>query len=84
MDLLSITFETVCRSIGQKSFGTDLEKIYRPMVTTRKMVKLMGVYLAARARDRRRRPENEIAFMLPNIWNLRKGRRWPVRLCSVR
>jgi hypothetical protein len=54
MDLLSITFETVCRSIGQKSFVTDLEKIYRPMVTTRKMVKLMGVYLAARARDRRR------------------------------
>ena len=88
MDLLSITFETVCRSIGQKSFGTDLEKIYRPMVTTRKMVKLMGVYLAARARDRRRRPENEIAFMLPNIWNLRKDNADPcgsapfVNFCS--
>ena len=69
MDPLSITFETVCRSIGQKSFVTDMEKIYEPMVTIRKMVKLTGVYRAARAGSRRRRPENEISSMLPNIWN---------------
>ena len=73
MDPLSITFETVCRSVGQKTFVTDLEKIYGPMVTIRKMAKLVGVYRAARARDRHRRPEIEIALMLPNIWNLRKG-----------
>jgi hypothetical protein len=73
MDPVSITFESVCQSISQKSFVTDLEKIYGPMVTIRKMVKLMGVYRAARARCRHRRPENDTAVILPNIWNLRKG-----------
>jgi len=67
MDPLSITFETVCQAIGQKSFVTDLEKIYGPMVTIRKMAKLAGVYRAARARSRHSRLENETEFLLPNI-----------------
>ena len=88
MDILSITFETVCRSVGRRSFVTDLEKIYRPMVVMQKMVKLMGVYRAARSRERRRQPERNIAFAIPNIWNLRRGKQEPfdstpfTNLCS--
>jgi hypothetical protein len=73
MDPLSITFETFCQTVGKKSFVTDQEKIYGPIVRIGKMAKLVGVYRAARATSRRRRPENETIFMIPNIWNLRKG-----------
>ena len=65
-----------------------MDKIYGPMTVMQKMAKIMGVYLAARSRERRRRPENEGTFAIPNIWNLRKENEEPcgstpfANLCS--
>lgn len=71
MEMLSVTFDQACREIGRRTAVAGLEDIGERMALMGKMAKIVGVYLAARAKEPPRGSGRQ-HFLVPNIWELRR------------